>query len=118
MTPQSLINIDGAIRDVAFLTIPAKRDFREAWQLSGRVVEHDLEKAKEIHKNRLRAERAIRMETLDTRFMKALETEDSEARQQVIAEKQALRDMPTNPLWDMVTSVEDLRKITLDRLCA
>ena len=67
------ININGDVRDASSLTVPSDRTFRGAWQFNGDVVEVDMTKAREIHKDNLRAERAPRLEALDVDYMKALE---------------------------------------------
>lgn len=53
----------------------------------------DLEKAKEIHKNKIRQVRNPLLQQKDVEYMRALEAGDSEKVSQVVAEKQALRDV-------------------------
>ena len=48
-TPQTLININGVTVDASSVKMPASgREFRNAWQLNGDVIEVDMVKAKEI----------------------------------------------------------------------
>ena len=49
------ININGDVRDASSLTIPTDRTFRDAWQYNGNAVEINMTKAREIHKDNLRA---------------------------------------------------------------
>jgi hypothetical protein len=65
----------------------------------------DIAKAKDITKDRLRAERKPKLETLDVEFIKAQEQgADTSA---IVAEKQRLRDI-TNTV-DSMTTVEELK---------
>ena len=68
----------------------------------------NIDKAKDITKNRLRAERKPLLEEQDILFMQAQESgEDTTA---IIAEKQRLRDI-TNQV-DSMTTVEELKGAT------
>jgi len=88
-------------------TVPTDRTFRNAWKADLTV---DLPKAREITKDRLRAERTPLLADLDVQFMRALEVAgDTTA---IAAEKQRLRDVTT--LADTATTVDDLRSIKAD----
>jgi hypothetical protein len=68
-------------------------------------VNINITKAKDITKDRLRAERKPLLEAQDVAFQRALETsEDTTA---IVAEKQRLRDI-TNQV-DTMTTVEELK---------
>ncbi len=54
----------------------------------------DMAKAKEIHKDKIRAARAEKFKELDIEFQKALETGASTT--EIVAKKQALRDAPAD----------------------
>ena len=70
----------------------------------------DIAKAKDITKDRLRAERKPKLEALDVEFIKAQETgTDTSA---IVAEKQRLRDI-TNQV-DTMTTVEELKGATCE----
>ncbi len=70
----------------------------------------DINKAKEITKDRLRIERKPLLEAQDVAFQRALESNaDTSA---IVAEKQRLRDI-TNQV-DSMTTVEELKSITLE----
>lgn len=83
-------------------------DFFDAWVLNGKNVEVSLAKAKEIAKDRLRAERKPLLDAQDVAFQRALETNGDTAT--IIAEKQRLRDV-TN-LTDSCTTTAELRALT------
>ena len=70
----------------------------------------DITKAKDITKDRLRAERKTKLEALDVEFIKAQETgTDTSA---IVAEKQRLRDI-TNQV-DSMNTVEELKGATCE----
>jgi len=54
----------------------------------------DMAKAREIHKNNIRAARAPKLAELDVEFQRALETGASTT--DIVAKKQALRDAPAD----------------------
>jgi hypothetical protein len=67
----------------------------------------DIDKAKEITKGRLRAERKPLLEEQDVAFQRALEIKaDTSA---IVAEKQRLRDITT--LVDTANTVEELKSL-------
>jgi len=72
-------------------------------------IKIDIEKAKVITKDRLRAEREPLLEALDIEFIKAQEQgADTTA---IVAEKQRLRDITKQV--DNLTTVEELKAATL-----
>jgi hypothetical protein len=84
-------------------------DFFDAWELENGVVTVSLAKAKELTKNRLRAERAPLLQAQDVAFQRALESGADTAA--IVAEKQRLRDI--TQLADGATTLEELKAITL-----
>jgi hypothetical protein len=73
------------------------------------MISINLDKAKEITKDRLRKERAPLLAEQDVAFQRALETGDDTSA--IVAEKQRLRDI--TKLADTATSVEELKGIGL-----
>jgi hypothetical protein len=69
----------------------------------------NINKAKDITKDRLRAERKPLLESLDVQFQRALETGADTT--DIVAKKQALRDAPS--AVDNMTTVEELKVATL-----
>jgi uncharacterized protein YdaT len=69
----------------------------------------DINKAKDITKDRLRAERKALLEAQDVAFQRALESNADTAA--IVAEKQRLRDI-TNQV-DTMTTVEELKGASL-----
>ena len=71
------------------------------------MIKINLDKAKDITKDRLRAERAPLLQAQDIEFQKALETGADTAA--IVAEKQRLRDITL--LADQATTVEELKNL-------
>lgn len=69
----------------------------------------NLQKAKEIKKDMVRAERAPILAQLDVEFLKAVEMGDTTKIQEISAKKQALRDATNDPDILEATSVEELK---------
>lgn len=55
----------------------------------------DVNKAKEIHKDKIRAVRNSLLQEKDVEYMRAIEVNDTQKVSEVVAEKQALRDVPS-----------------------
>ena len=73
------------------------------------IININIDKAKDITKDRLRQERKPLLEAQDVAFQRALETgADTTV---IVAEKQALRDAPATV--DNMTTVEELKAATL-----
>lgn len=72
------------------------------------MITINLDKAKNIKKEQLRAERAPLLQAQDVAFQRALESgTDTSA---IVAEKQRLRDITT--LADQATTLEELKGIS------
>ena len=89
-----IVDKDGNQADASTVTVPANRDFRGAWSLSGSVISEDLTKAKEIFKDKIREVRGPLLEAEDVVYMKALEAGDTDAQAASVTAKNALRDAP------------------------
>ena len=89
-----IVDKDGNQIDASTATVPANRDFREAWSLSGKVISEDLTKAKEIFKDKIREVRAPLLEAEDVVYMKALEADDADAKAASVTKKNNLRNAP------------------------
>ena len=100
-TPSHSIIVDSSV-------LPEEdNDFFDAWELSGKTVSVNLDKAKAITKDRLRAERAPLLEAQDVLFQRAQESNaDTTA---IVAEKNRLRNI-TNGV-DTCTTTAELRAL-------
>ena len=97
-------------RIVNLTDLPRDNDFYDAWEMDATSVTVNLEKAKEITKKRLRAEREPLLAAQDVAFQRALETgADTSA---IVAEKQRLRDI-TNIT---ATTLDELRALKAELL--
>ena len=68
----------------------------------------DMDKAKELHREKIRSAREPKLQTLDIEFQRALESSaDTTA---IVAKKKALRDAPNVDAIKNATSTDDLRK--------
>ena len=90
--------------------LPEHKEFSDAWEMDAKTLTVNIDKAKEITKNRLRAERESLLATQDVLFMKALETGADTTT--IVAEKNRLRDI-TN-LVNTASTLEDLLAITCE----
>jgi len=73
------------------------------------AIQVNINKAKDITKDRLRQERAPKLEALDVAFQRALESGSDTS--DIATKKQALRDAPAQV--DSMTTVEQLKAATL-----
>jgi hypothetical protein len=69
----------------------------------------NIDKAKAIKLDQLRADRAPKLAALDLAFMRAVEQGDLLAQASIAAEKQALRDVTKQPLPDDVSALKDFK---------
>lgn len=93
-------------------SIPDDRTFRAAWRIhpkDGCVVDMDV--AREVHKERLRELRAPKLEALDVEYLRALEQGDSARMSEIIAEKNALRDVTNAPGLISASTPEELKAV-------
>jgi len=101
-----IVDKDGNQANASEVTVPANRDFREAWSLSGTVISEDMDKAKEIFKDKIREVRQPLLEAKDVELMKALETSaDTSA---IATAKDALRDAPAA---SSITNADTIAKL-------
>lgn len=107
----TLIKIGATEYDSADYTIPAERTFREGWEVNTdtSVISVNMDKAKDIWRDKIREARIKPLADLDTSYMKALETGASTT--QIIADKQALRDAPSLSTISAATTVDELKAI-------
>jgi hypothetical protein len=82
-------------------------NFFDAWELNGTTVTVNLNKAKAITKDRLRAERAPLLVAQDVLYMRA--TEANQDTTAIVAEKQRLRDI--TKLADQATTLDELKAL-------
>jgi hypothetical protein len=94
-------------------SVPEDRYFRNAWTYIGGRIEIDMPKAREVHKAKLRVDRAPLLTALDVEYQRADEDGDGKAKAGVAARKKALRDITNHPGIDAARTPEELKKIGL-----
>jgi len=70
----------------------------------------DVNKALEVHKNQIRTKREILFKELDVQFMRALEIGNSTLAAEIGAKKQALRDV-TNIVTGSISTLDDIKSL-------
>jgi len=107
---QTFIKIGATSYDAADYTLPAERTFRGAWESNvPGIISVDMAAARDIWRDKIRQARIEPLEALDTAFMKALETGADTT--QITADKQALRDAPTDAGIDAATTPAELAAV-------
>jgi len=103
-------------RAVSDEEIPEDRTFRGAWRAgSGYTgIEIDMDHCRAIWKDNMRVARAPKLAKLDLEFQRAMETGTST--KNIIARKQALRDVTKLPSIEAATSPDDLKSVWPDVL--
>ena len=93
--------------------VPNDRVFRDAWSFGGNpdagVITVDMNKAKEVWREKIRLARETAFLALDAAFMQALETGADTTT--IVAQKQALRDATADPAIDAATTPEELAAV-------
>ncbi len=91
--------------------IPVDLAFREAWVLQGDRPVVDIERAKGVHRDRLRSARKALFAENDAKAAWAVLLADDQMKAEAIAERQRLRDLPADPAIDAATSPDELKAI-------
>ena len=102
-----IVDKDGNQIDAALATVPANRDFRGAWVLDGSVISEDMDKAKEIFKDKIREVRKPLLEAKDVELMKALEAGTSTTA--IATAKDALRDATDASAISSASTISELK---------
>lgn len=108
MVDTYIVDKDGNQANASEVTVPANRDFRGAWSLSGTVISEDMDKAKEIFKDKIREVRLPLLDAEDVVYMKALEAGDSDAQAASVTKKNALRNAPAA---SAITNADTIAKL-------
>lgn len=95
--------------------LPNDAFFIDAWDIdfdNSKIFEN-IEKARDICRNKLREDRIPYLEKLDIDFTRALEENNEALKQEIIAKKQKLRDAPADPRIENAISTEELKNINI-----
>lgn len=97
---------------------PLEAAFRGAWVDSDGKIVVDMSRARDIHRDRLRAARAPLLAALDIETMRVTEKADSVALAEVARKKQMLCDAPAHRAIEEAKTPDELKKLTLETLSA
>ena len=75
------------------------------------MINVDMTKAKEIWRDKIRADRAPKLKQLDVDFMRAVEADDATEKAAIATKKQALRDATNDARIDAATTPDELKQI-------
>lgn len=104
------VNLGGTDYDIEDYTLPADRTFRDAWDIpTGAVIGVNMDKAKDLWRDKIREARHDEFTKLDADFMKALETNSDTST--IVAQKQALRDATQHSGIDAAITPEELKLV-------
>jgi hypothetical protein len=107
-------DVNDAIKDVPegveykiVESVDIDNDYFNAYEFDAELgAKVNIEKAKAIHLDKFRAARAPKLTKLDIDFMKAVEVNDEEKKAEIIAAKQALRDVTLTTLPDDLAGIK------------
>lgn len=116
LSPTTSVMVDGQTVDGSLAL--HDRTFRGAWTLDAGVIVVDMDRARALHLEALRAARAPLLAALDVQYQRADEENDAEAKAEVIARKQVLRDITDDPRIAAAATPEQLKALTIDALTA
>jgi len=91
--------------------LPTDYTFHGAWKLDGAHIVTDMPKARDIHRNRLRAARASKLTALDVEYQRADERADEVGKREIVARKQRLRDITSHPDIEAAQTPDELARV-------
>ena len=104
--PWNIVNSESIVED---------NSFRDAWEYNSGTISININKVKNIIKNRWRIARDKKLKELDVEFMRAIETNNTAVQQEIISKKQALRDVTKIELpGDTVDQIKNVWPKILD----
>jgi len=90
--------------------LPESSIFRDAWVADNNWnINVDMERAREVWRNKIRFARALKWEQLDVAYMKALEISGDVS--EIVEEKIMLRDYPNQKSISEAETIEELQEI-------
>jgi len=115
----TFIKIGGADYKTADYTIPTERAFREAWEKTeDNIIGTNMQKAKDIWRDKIRLAREPELAKLDVEFMKALEngadTSDIVARKNVLRNADKLADIEAATTPEELMAVQPIPNVTVE----
>ena len=109
--------INGVVRSNAEITLPANREFREAWVLSGNAVEINMDKAREIKAEKIMRKALERVKIAEEQYLKkAIKGEDTSVEDAEIAKFKVKPKSSSVALIYNAATPEELSLITEEDL--
>ena len=107
-------DVNDAIKDVPegveykiVESVDIDNDYFNAYEFDAETgAKVNIDKAKAIHLDKFRSARAPKLAKLDVEYMKAVESNDEEKRAEIVAAKQALRDVTLTELPDDLEGIK------------
>lgn len=97
--------------------IPQKDEYRGSWEVDNDFkIKFNMNKAKELHKEKLRKLREPKLAALDIEYQKADEEGDNNRKKDIAAKKKKLRDATKHSAIDAAQSIEELKLAALSEL--
>jgi len=75
------------------------------------MIRVNMDKARDIKKDMIRADRTPKLEALDVDFMRAVEQGDTDLQATIAAKKQALRDATDDPAIAAAQTPDELKAV-------
>lgn len=75
------------------------------------IVTINMDKAKDIWRDKIRADRKPMLKKLDLEFMRAVEAGDTAKQQEIASEKQRLRNTTAHPDIESAKTVDELKAV-------
>ena len=75
------------------------------------MITVNMDKARDIKKDMIRAERNPKLAALDVEFMRAVEAGDTAKQSEISTKKQALRDATDDPAIASATTPDELKAV-------
>lgn len=88
--------------------LPTDRTFRGAWDYD---LKPDVDKSKDIWKDKLRSDRAPLLSELDVEYQRADEDSDDTKKSDIVKEKNRLRNV--TDLVDVCSTVDEIKAVTV-----
>jgi hypothetical protein len=107
-------DVNNAIKDVPagveykiVESIDIDNNYFDAYEFNAEIgAKVNIERAKAIHLDKFRSARSPKLQKLDIDFMKAVEANDEAKKVEIVAAKQALRDVTLTPLPDDLAGIK------------
>ena len=113
---KTYVVVEGQSLDTTEYDLPKNLRFSDAWaighdQNNKQIVVIDIEKAKEVWKDRMREARTPILSKLDSQYFMALEKQDTDWASSIAQTKQLLRDVTKLPELLSATTIEEIESI-------